>query len=148
MGSMNKAIIIGYLGRDPESRRTNSGKMVVSLSVATSEKWRDKASGEQRQRTEWHKVVIFNEGLAKVAEQYLRKGKQVYIEGQLQTRKWTDKDGHERYTTEIVLMQYNGALVLLGGRGDDDDGDGEREESIGRAAGKSLAEDIDDEIPF
>lgn len=116
MGSVNRVILLGNVGRDPEVRHTQDGKPIVNLSIATSESWRDKASGERKEKTEWHRVVIFNEGLAKVAETYLKKGSSVYIEGQLQTRKWTDKDGAEKYSTEIVLQQYGGALVLLGGK--------------------------------
>lgn len=116
-GSVNKVILVGNLGRDPEVRRLNSGEPVVNLRIATSETWRDKGSGERRERTEWHQVVIFNENLAKVAEQYLRKGSKVYIEGQLQTRKYTDQSGAEKYSTEIVLQRYRGELTMLEGRG-------------------------------
>lgn len=116
-GSVNKVILVGNLGKDPEVRRLNSGEPVVNLRIATSETWRDKASGERRERTEWHQVVIFNENLAKVAEQYLRKGSKVYIEGQLQTRKYTDQSGVEKYSTEIVLQRYRGELTMLEGRG-------------------------------
>src|ERR1044072_8015540 len=122
-GSVNKVILVGNLGRDPEVRRLTSGDPVVNLSIATSENWRDKASGERKERTEWHRVVIFNENLAKVAEQYLRKGAKVYIEGQLQTRKYTDKDGAEKYSTEIVLQKYRGELTMLDGRADGGGGD-------------------------
>jgi single-strand DNA-binding protein len=118
-GSVNKVILIGNLGRDPEVRYTQANQKVVNLRIATSERWRDRQSGETRERTEWHSVVIFNENLADVAEKYLSKGRTVYIEGQLQTRKWTDQQGQERYTTEIVLQRFRGELVLLGGRGDD-----------------------------
>src|SRR5882724_13031965 len=116
-GSVNKVILIGNLGRDPEVRRLTSGDPVVNLSIATSESWRDKASGERKERTEWHNVVIFNENLAKVAEQYLKKGSKIYVEGQLQTRKYTDQAGVEKYSTEIVLQNYRGELTLLDGRG-------------------------------
>ena len=116
-GSVNKVILVGNVGRDPEVRRLNSGDPVASFSVATSETWRDKASGERRERTEWHNVVIFNENLAKIAEQYLKKGSKVYLEGQLQTRKYTDKNGQERQTTEVVLQRYRGELTLLDSRG-------------------------------
>ncbi|TVR06086.1 MAG: single-stranded DNA-binding protein [Salinarimonadaceae bacterium] len=116
-GSVNKVILIGNLGRDPEVRRLGSGDPVVNLRIATSENWRDKQSGERRERTEWHTVVIFNENLAKVAEQYLKKGSKVYIEGQLQTRKWQDQSGADRYSTEIVLQRYRGELTLLDSRG-------------------------------
>jgi single-strand DNA-binding protein len=115
-GSVNKVILVGNLGRDPETRRLGNGDPVVNLRIATSESWRDKASGERKEKTEWHSVVIFNENLAKVAEQYLRKGSKIYIEGQLQTREWQDKDGQKRYSTEIVLQRYRGELTLLDGR--------------------------------
>ncbi len=117
-GSVNKVIIVGNLGRDPEVRSFPNGGKVVNLRIATSENWRDKATGERKERTEWHSVAIFNEALAKIAEQYLRKGSTVYIEGQLETRKWQDQSGADRYTTEVVLRQYRGELTLLGGRGD------------------------------
>ena len=117
-GSVNKVILLGNLGRDPEIRNTQDGNKIVNLSIATSEKWKDRASGEPRERTEWHRVVIFNENLARIAEQYLRKGSSVYVEGQLQTRKWTDQQGVEKYTTEVVLGRFRGELTLLGGRGD------------------------------
>ena len=117
-GSVNKVILIGNLGRDPDVRRMTSGEPVVNLSIATSESWRDKASGERKERTEWHRVVIFNENLAKVAEQYLRKGSKVYLEGQLSTRKYTDKDGQEKYSTEVVLNRFRGELVMLDSRGE------------------------------
>ena len=117
-GSVNKVILVGNRGRDPEIRNTQDGMKVVNLSVATSERWKDRMSGEPRERTEWHRVVIFNENLARVAEQYLRKGSSVYLEGQLQTRKWTDQQGVEKYTTEVVLGRFRGELTLLGGRGD------------------------------
>ena len=151
-GSLNKVILIGNLGRDPEVRRLNSGDPVVNLSIATSENWRDKASGERKERTEWHRVVIFNENLTKVAENYLRKGSKVYIEGQLQTRKYTDKDGIEKYSTEVVLQRYRGELVMLDSRGGDDS---DRSVTSGAASGgggdmgRSFErDDLDDEIPF
>ena len=115
--SVNKVILVGNLGRDPEVRRLNSGEPVVNLRVATSESWKDKATGERKEKTEWHSVVIFNENLARVAEQYLKKGSKVYLEGQLQTRKWTDQQGQEKYTTEVVLQRFRGELTLLDGRG-------------------------------
>ena len=115
-GSVNKVILVGNLGADPEVRRTQDGRPIVNLRVATSENWRDKNTGERKERTEWHRVVIFSEGLAKVAEQYLKKGAKVYLEGQLQTRKWTDKDNIERYSTEVVLQGFNSALTMLDGR--------------------------------
>ena len=151
-GSVNKVILVGNLGKDPEVRRLTSGDPVVNLSIATSESWRDKASGERKEKTEWHRVVIFNENLAKVAEQYLKKGSKVYLEGQLQTRKYTDKDGTEKYSTEIVVQRFRGELVMLDGRS----GDGDRSERPAMAgAGASEGSrsfqrsgDLDDEIPF
>ncbi|WP_187971798.1 single-stranded DNA-binding protein [Aquibium microcysteis] len=170
-GSVNKVILIGNLGADPEIRRLGSGEPVVNMRIATSETWRDKQSGERREKTEWHQVVIFNEQLAKVAEQYLKKGMKVYIEGQLQTRKW-EKDGVERYSTEIVLQRFRGELQMLDGRGDregssigysggqssgrggsdfgssgpmDDRGDRDRGS---RGGGGGFSRDLDDEIPF
>ena len=116
-GSVNKVILVGNLGRDPETRRLGSGDPVVNLRLATSESWKDKASGERKEKTEWHSVVIYNENLARVAEQYLRKGSKVYIEGQLQTRKWTDNSGVEKYTTEVVLQRFRGEMTILDGRG-------------------------------
>jgi single-strand DNA-binding protein len=149
-GSVNKVILVGNLGKDPEVRRMTSGEPVVNLSVATSESWRDKASGEKKEKTEWHRVVIFNENLAKVAEQYLRKGAKVYLEGALQTRKWQDKDGQDKYSTEIVLNRFNGTMVMLDGRS----GGGEAGHSGGGRVGASEApasfqrDEMDDEIPF
>jgi single-strand DNA-binding protein len=138
-GSVNKVILIGNLGRDPESRSLPDGSKVVNLRIATSENWRDKASGERREKTEWHSVVIFNENLARVAEQYTRKGSKVYIEGQLQTRKWTDKEGQERYSTEVVLQRFRGELTLLDGRGEGGGGGGDfgGEEFAGAGRGGS-----------
>lgn len=163
-GSVNKVILIGNLGRDPQVRRMNSGEAVVNFSVATTESWRDKGSGERKERTEWHNVVIFNENLAKIAEQYLKKGSKVYVEGQLQTRKYQDKDGAEKYTTEIVLQRYRGELTLMDSRGQgmeegrDDGRSFDRpagNASFGRSspmdqrpAGGSISEAIDDDIPF
>ena len=123
-GSVNKVIIIGNLGRDPEVRNFPNGGKVCNLRIATSESWRDKATGERKERTEWHSVAIFNEGLVKIAEQYLRKGSTVYIEGQLETRKWQDQSGADKYTTEIVLRPFRGEMTLLGGRGDGGSGGG------------------------
>ncbi len=117
-GSVNKVILVGNLGADPEIRRTQDGRPIVNLRIATSESWRDRSSGERRERTEWHRVVVFNEGLAKVAEQYLRKGSKVYIEGQLQTRKWQDQSGQDKYSTEIVLQGFNSTLTMLDSRGE------------------------------
>lgn len=154
-GSVNKCIIVGNLGRDPEVHHTQSGDKVVNMSIATSESWKDKATGERREKTEWIRVVIWNERLADVAEKYLAKGRSVYIEGQLRTRKWVDQSGQERYSTEVVLERYRGELTLLGGRGDDT-GDsmasGEQRQNEGRAVSEGAAhgslEDLDDEIPF
>jgi single-strand DNA-binding protein len=166
-GSVNKVILIGNLGRDPEVRSFQNGGKVVNLRIATSETWRDRQSGERKERTEWHSVAIFNEPLGKIAEQYLRKGSKVYLEGALETRKWTDQSGQERYTTEVVIRPYSGALTLLDGRGegggaamgyDDDRGDS-RGDSRGAPArqgggqrggdrGYAVPSDLDDEIPF
>jgi len=151
-GSVNKVILVGNLGKDPEVRRMTSGEPVVNLSVATSENWRDKATGERKERTEWHRVVIFNENLAKVAEQYLRKGAKVYLEGSLQTRKWTDKDGAEKYSTEVVLQNFRGELTMLDGKGGGGEGGGGG--GFGARSGASEApasfqrDEMDDEIPF
>ncbi len=158
-GSVNKVILVGNLGRDPEVRHTQDGKPIVSLSIATSESWRDRNSGERKEKTEWHRVVIFSEGLAKVAEQYLKKGSTVYIEGQLQTRKYTDKDGVEKYSTEIVLQGFNSVLTMLGGRPGSGDAGGfgggdefgqsspmERPRSGSKP--QSFTRDLDDEVPF
>ncbi len=161
-GSVNKVILVGNLGADPEIRRLNSGEPVVNLSVATSETWRDKNSGERRERTEWHRVVIFNENLAKVAENYLKKGSKVYVEGQLQTRKWTDQNGQDKYTTEIVLQRFRGDLQMLDSRGEGEGsyggGGSGRQVSGGYggdqgggsqpSGGNDFVRDMDDEIPF
>src|SRR6478752_3802086 len=120
-GSVNKVILIGNLGKDPEIRTLNSGDRVANLRLATSESWRDKSTGERKEKTEWHQVVIFNENIVKVAEQYLKKGSTVYVEGQLSTRKWTDAQGVEKYSTEIVLQRFRGELTMLGGRGGGDE---------------------------
>ena len=125
-GIVNKVILVGNLGADPEIRRTQDGRPIANLSVATSESWRDKNSGERREKTEWHRVVIFNEGLCKVAENYLKKGSKVYIEGQLQTRKWTDQSGQDKYSTEVVLQGFNGNLTMLDGRNEGGGGGGGR----------------------
>ncbi|HEU5274228.1 MAG TPA: single-stranded DNA-binding protein [Xanthobacteraceae bacterium] len=159
-GSVNKVILVGNLGADPEVRRTQDGRPIVNLRVATSENWRDKNTGERKEKTEWHRVVIFSEGLCRVAEQYLKKGAKVYLEGQLQTRKWTDKDNIERYSTEVVLQGFNSALTMLDGRGGGggsgaDDGDvggaapRERKPAMASAGGGGgKRDDMDDEIPF
>ena len=150
-GSVNKVILVGNLGKDPEVRRMTSGEPVANLSVATSETWKDKNSGERKEKTEWHRVVIFNENLAKVAEQYLKKGAKVYLEGALQTRKWTDKDGAEKYSTEIVLNRFNGTMVMLDGRSGGGGGDGGFGGG-GRGTNETPAnfqrDEMDDEIPF
>lgn len=151
-GSVNKVILVGNLGADPEIRSLNSGAQIANLRLATSEQWRDKATGEKRERTEWHRVVIFNENLSKVAEKYLRKGSKVYIEGQIQTRKWTDKEGQDRYTTEIVLQRFRGELQMLDGRASggavsDQGSDGAlNEPKPSEPSGNDF--DLDDEIPF
>jgi len=168
-GSVNKVILVGNLGRDPEVRTMQDGSPVVNLSIATSETWRDKNTGERREKTEWHRVVIFNENLAKVAQNYLKKGSTVYVEGQLQTRKWTDQSGQEKYSTEVVLQRFRGELTMLGGRGDNQGG-GFGDSQSGYGGGQSQgggfgggqsgsqaggaaapmggAADLDDEIPF
>jgi single-strand DNA-binding protein len=158
-GSVNKVILIGNLGADPEIRRTQDGRPIANLRVATSDTWRDKATGERREKTEWHRVVIFNEGLAKIAEQYLKKGSKVYLEGSLQTRKWQDKDGQDRYSTEVVLQGFNSALTMLdraggGGAGTEagedfgSSGPSAARERRPAMAGAGKREDLDDEIPF
>jgi single-strand DNA-binding protein len=170
-GSVNKVILVGNLGKDPEIRRTQDGRPIANLRIATSESWRDKNSGEKREKTEWHSVVIFNENLCKVAEQYLKKGSKVYVEGQLQTRKWQDQQGQDRYSTEVVLQGYNGSLTMLDGRpgagGMQESGQADYGADAGgfgsgggygsepkRAAGKPAGgkggfdKQLDDEIPF
>lgn len=147
MSSVNKVILVGNLGRDPEIRSTNDGTRIANLNLATSESWRDRGSGERKERTTWHRVVIFNEHLVEIAEKYLQKGSQVYIEGALQTRKWTDKDGGERYSTEVVLQKFRGELTILGGARDD------RSERPGHNAAskptqRSVRDELNDEIPF
>jgi single-strand DNA-binding protein len=159
-GSVNKVILVGNLGKDPEIRRTQDGRPIANLSVATSESWRDKNTGERKEKTEWHRVVIFNEGLCKIAEQYLKKGSKVYLEGALQTRKWQDQSGQDRYSTEVVLQGFNSQLTMLDGRGAGggesyDQGAGDfgspgptasRERKPPASGGKR--DDLDDEIPF
>ena len=147
-GSVNKVILVGNLGKDPEVRRMTSGEPVVNLSIATSESWRDKASGERKEKTEWHRVVIFNKNLAEVAEKYLRKGAKVYVEGQLQTRKWTDKDGAETYSTEIVLQNFRGELTMLDGRNDGGAAGGGGRVGAGETPASFQRDEMDDEIPF
>jgi single-strand DNA-binding protein len=167
-GSVNKVILVGNLGADPEIRRTQDGRPICNINVATSDSWRDKTTGERREKTEWHRVVIFSEGLCKVAEQYLRKGSKVYVEGQLQTRKWQDQSGADRYSTEVVLQGFGGTLHMLDGRGGGGGGaeshgggggfndssppyDDGRSSGGGRSGGGgsgSFDKDLDDEIPF
>ena len=156
-GSVNKVILVGNLGRDPEVRYAQSGSKIVNLSVATSESWKDRETGERREKTEWHRVVIFNDRLADVAEQYLRKGAKVYLEGQLQTRKWTGNDGIEKYSTEVVLQRYRGELTMLDSRSSSgyessnqpsQGNDGMADSVSGGATTEPLSSDLDDEIPF
>jgi single-strand DNA-binding protein len=160
-GSVNKVILVGNLGADPEIRTLNSGDRVANLRIATSETWRDKSSGERKEKTEWHRVVIFNDNLVKVAENYLKKGSNVYIEGSIQTRKWTDQSGQEKFSTEVVLQKFRGELTMLGGRGaggsDDDSasysssgGGGFQQGGRAQPSGprESFSADMDDEIPF
>ena len=162
-GSVNKVILVGNLGKDPEIRRTQDGRPIANLSVATSETWRDKNTGERKEKTEWHRVVIFNEGLCRVAEQYLKKGAKVYIEGQLQTRKWTDQNNVERYSTEVVLQGFNSTLTMLDGRGGGGGGFGADDAGGGFSSGAPMGgaprraavaggggrnNDMDDDIPF
>jgi single-strand DNA-binding protein len=167
-GSVNKDILIGNLGADPEIRRTADGRPIANLRVATSDSWRDKATGERREKTEWHRVVIFSEGLAKIAEQYLKKGAKVYLEGALQTRKWQDKEGQDRWTTDVVLQGFNSSLTMLDSRGGggggsesfEDSGSefgasgpmsgggGARRPAAAAAGGGGRRDDMDDEIPF
>jgi len=153
-GSVNKVILIGNLGKDPEIRRTQDGRPIGNLRIATSDTWRDKATGERREKTEWHSVVIFNENLCKIAEQYLKKGSKVFVEGQLQTRKWQDQSGQDRYSTEVVLQGFNGNLTMLDGRAG---GSGMQENGqadyggaskAGASKGGGFDKQLDDEIPF
>lgn len=147
MSSVNKVILLGNLGRDPEVRYTQSNQKIVHLNVATSERWRDKQSSEMKEKTEWHRVVIFNENLADVAEKYLAKGRSVYLEGTLQTRKWTDQSGAEKYSTEVVLTKFDGKLVLLGG-GERDGGQQAGQQRQPVRGGATYSEDLDDAVPF
>jgi single-strand DNA-binding protein len=151
-GSVNKVTLVGNLGRDPEIRAMQNGDKIVQLSIATSDRWKDKNSGEQRERTEWHRVVIFNDALGKIAEQYLKKGSTVYLEGQLQTRKWTDQQsGQDKYTTEVVLQRYRGELTLLGSRPDNqinNDYNKSEIDQLSEPSVSNIASDLDDEIPF
>jgi len=162
-GSVNKVILVGNLGADPEMRSTQDGRPIANLSIATSENWRDKATGERRERTEWHRVVIFNEGLCRIVEQYLKKGSKVYLEGALQTRKWTDKSGQDKYSTEVVLQGFNSTLTMLdgrsGGQGGGDHASGgnfgqsspmsqpaQSSQSVGDS--QNFSQELDDEVPF
>ena len=151
-GSVNKVTLVGNLGRDPEIRAMQNGDKIVQLSIATSDRWKDKNSGEQRERTEWHRVVIFNDALGRIAEQYLKKGSTVYLEGQLQTRKWTDQQsGQDKYTTEVVLQRYRGELTLLGSRPDNqlnNDYNKSEVDQLSEPSVSNIASDLDDEIPF
>ena len=155
-GSVNKVILIGNLGADPEIRRTQDGRPICNLRVATSESWRDKNTGERREKTEWHRVVIFSEGLCKIAEQYLRKGSKVYLEGQLQTRKWQDQSGQDRYSTEVVLQGFNSTLTMLDSKGSGGGDYAGASSGAGAggdfgdngAGGGSFNQELDDEIPF
>ena len=148
-GSVNKVILIGNLGRDPEVRTFQNGGKVCNFSIATSETWKDRNSGERQERTNWHNIAIFNENLAQIAEQYLRKGSKVYVEGQLETRKWQDQAGNDRYTTEVVLRNFRGELTLLDGRSENNNSNFSETASIDdESSGKVLTNDIDDEIPF
>lgn len=158
-GSVNKVILVGRLGNDPQIATMNSGDKVVNLSLATSERWKDRTTGEPREKTEWHRVVIFNENLVRVAEQYLRKGSMIYIEGQLQTRKWTDQSGVEKYTTEIVLQRYRGELTMLGSRSDNqvDYQDSSSNsmpvnntgnQKVQSSVAPPMGNDLDDDVPF
>ncbi|ABC90892.1 single-strand DNA binding protein [Rhizobium etli CFN 42] len=169
-GSVNKVILVGNVGADPEIRRTQDGRPIANLRIATSETWRDRNSGERREKTEWHNVVVFNEGLCKVVEQYVKKGAKLYVEGQLQTRKWQDQQGQDRYSTEVVLQGFNSTLTMLDGRGDgggassgfgggrgssgggndygDDYGAPSSSSSSNRGGGGNFSRDLDDDIPF
>jgi single-strand DNA-binding protein len=154
-GSVNKVILVGNLGRDPEIRTMQNGGKVCNLSVATSERWRDRTSGEQQERTEWHRVVIFDDRLVDVAERYLQKGAKIYLEGELQTRKWQDQSGQERYTTEVVLRRFRGQLTMLDSRGGGAGGGDSYPQDMGPSGGMSSGpmggppgDDLDDEIPF
>ena len=145
-GSVNKVILVGRLGNDPDVKAMQNGDKVVLFSLATSDRWKDKMSGEQKERTEWHRVVIYNEAIGRIAEQYLKKGSKVFLEGQLQTRKWEDKDGIEKYTTEVVLQNFNGNLTMLGGRNDNSSSDFGNDSISSEST--SISSDMDDDIPF
>lgn len=150
-GSVNKVILVGNLGRDPEIRSTQDGKEIANFSVATSESWKDKSTGERREKTEWHRVVVFNDGLVGVIKNYVKKGSKVYLEGSLQTRKWTDKDGQEKYSTEVVLQGFNSVLTMLdskGSRESSGDNSYNQDRAPAASAPAAKAELLDDEIPF
>jgi single-strand DNA-binding protein len=147
-GSVNKAIIVGNLGKDPEVKRMQSGDRIANLTVATSESWRDKQSGERKERTEWHRITVISDKLAEIAEKYLRKGSKVYLEGQIETRKWQDKDGQDRYSTEVVIRQFGGVLTLLDSAGGKADDDADREAPSSKPATGGKSNNIDDDIPF
>jgi single-strand DNA-binding protein len=150
MASLNKVMLIGNLGKDPEIRKTQSGKPIAKFSIATSESCKDKQTGEKKEKTEWHNIVVFNEGLAGVVERYVKKGSKIYIEGQLQTRKWQDKDGNDRYSTEIVLQSYNGQLIMLDGRNASADTHNDTGTNYNALVSKKqdYAQEIDDDVPF
>ncbi len=145
-GSVNKVILIGNLGRDPEIRSTQDGNKIANLSLATSENWKDKNTGERREKTEWHRVVIFDERLAEIAEKYLLKGSKIYVEGQLQTRKWQDQSGQDKYSTEVVLQRFRGTLTMLDGKPDQQEQEQQRSEAS--APERQAVSELDDEIPF
>lgn len=156
-GSVNKVILVGNLGRDPEIRTLNNGEKVANLSLATSEQWRDKSTGERKEKTEWHRVVVFNDNIVKVVENYLKKGSTIYVEGSLQTRKWTDQQGVEKYSTEVVIQRFNGQLTMLGGRDgggssggprDDDYSSGFSTGGANKPSGPRESYDLNDDIPF
>lgn len=150
MSSVNKVILVGNLGRDPEVRHAQDGTKIVTLSLATSETWKDKATGERKDRTEWHRVVIFNDRLSEVAERYLKKGSKIYVEGQLQTRKWTDTNGQERYSTEVVLSKFRGELTMLDNRGNNSEGPASlgAGDDFSAISGPKMSSSFDDDIPF
>lgn len=147
-GSVNKVILVGNLGRDPEVRNFPNGGKVVNLRIATSETWKDKASGERKERTEWHSVAIFNDGIAKIAEQYLKKGSTVYLEGQLETRKWQDQSGADKYSTEVVLRPFNGVMTLLGGKPSGDGGGQQEQRRDDDSQSSRSSREDEDSIPF
>jgi single-strand DNA-binding protein len=147
-GSVNKTIILGRVGRDPEIRKTNDGRSIANFSLATSESWKDKQTGEKKEKTEWHRIVIFSDALSKVVEQYVKKGSLVYVEGQIQTRKWTDNAGVEKYSTEVILQGYNGVLTLVGGRPDGGSGGQSADEKPRQEKSNQASQELNDEIPF